>query len=116
MDVLEDVLGLNISGGDQPNTLLFRFRLVDPQEPEREFKLVADISEYEYKSESDLSLFFVSGGIKSKYLIHSVTRCDPAIPNLGEMIQELNDDRNIMAFIRRGKSNQRIHVGEELRS
>lgn len=51
VEVLEDILGLNIVGGDQPNTLLFRFRLVDPLEPEREFALVADVSEYEYKGE-----------------------------------------------------------------
>lgn len=49
VDALEDILGLNIVGGDGKDTLLFKFRLVDPMEPEREFALVADVSEYEYK-------------------------------------------------------------------
>lgn len=53
VEVLEDILGLNIVGGDQPNTLLFKFRLVDPLEPEREFALVADVSQYDYKGESN---------------------------------------------------------------
>jgi kinetochore protein Spc25 len=56
VEILEDILGLNIVGGDEPNTLLFRFRLVDPLEPEREFALVADVSEYAYKGELDLNV------------------------------------------------------------
>ncbi|KAI9637528.1 putative kinetochore protein SPC25 [Dioszegia hungarica] len=90
VEVLEDILGLNIVGGDQPNTLLFKFRLVDPLEPEREFALVADVSQYDYK----------------------VTRCDPPIPNLGVLVQQLNEDRNIMAFIKRARKAFRQLVPE----
>lgn len=32
-----------------------------------------------------------------------VTRCDPPIPNLGVLVQQLNEDRNIMGFIKRGQ-------------
>jgi kinetochore protein Spc25 len=33
-----------------------------------------------------------------------VTRCDPPIANLGILVQQLNEDRNIMGFIKRGQS------------
>ncbi|KLT44022.1 hypothetical protein CC85DRAFT_284056 [Cutaneotrichosporon oleaginosum] len=74
--VLEGALGLKIAGvGDC--RLLFTFTLIDEAKPDREFCFVLDVQE-EY----------------------AIPQCDPPIAT-GELIAQLNADRNLGAFVRR---------------
>ncbi|EIW67257.1 hypothetical protein TREMEDRAFT_64507 [Tremella mesenterica DSM 1558] len=75
---LEEALGWKVEGVKQ-DLLLMKFTLLDPSDPDREFSLVVDVSKPEY----------------------SVPNCSPPLPNLPELVKQLNTDREFFAFIKR---------------
>nr|ODN89080.1 hypothetical protein L203_02491 [Cryptococcus depauperatus CBS 7841] len=81
---LEEALGWRVEGINQ-DQLLMRFTLVDPEEPAREFSIILDVSKHDYR----------------------IPSCDPPIPSLPELLRQLNSDRDISAFVKKGKYNLR---------
>ncbi|WWC63294.1 uncharacterized protein I303_105894 [Kwoniella dejecticola CBS 10117] len=84
---LEESLGLRV----QPikrDILMIRFTLLDPLDPHREFSFLIDISKQGYK----------------------VPNCDPPLPNLPELLKQLNDDRDFFGFIKRARKSFRALI------
>ncbi|WVW85625.1 hypothetical protein I302_107663 [Kwoniella bestiolae CBS 10118] len=75
---LEDNIGFTVDG-IRPDLLMMRFTLLDPSDPAREFSFLIDISKQDY----------------------TVPNCDPPIPNLLELVRQLNHDREFYTFIKR---------------
>ncbi|KAK4688981.1 hypothetical protein P7C73_g1111, partial [Tremellales sp. Uapishka_1] len=74
---LEDAVGWKVEGVEN-DLLLMRFTLIDPEDPDREFSILVDVSKQQY----------------------SVPKCSPPIPTLPELVAQLYDDRNFFGFIK----------------
>jgi kinetochore protein Spc25 len=74
-----------------------RFTLIDPADPDREFSLIIDVSNHEYSGEFACAATVDSG------LTSTVPNCSPPITALPDMLRQLNDDRDLYGFIKRGK-------------
>ncbi|KAL7422769.1 kinetochore-associated Ndc80 complex subunit spc25 [Cryptotrichosporon argae] len=72
---MEAALGWKIAG-IQPNVLMMTFTLLDPSDPDREFQFVIDVSQQDY----------------------TVPNCAPPLPELPELLQQLNVDRDFLGF------------------
>lgn len=87
---------------DAEDVLLMRFTLVDPTEPDREFSMVVDISKDDYTGRSH---GIVSNTVRaSARCSQTVTKCEPMIPTLPDLLNQLNADRQFYSFIKRGES------------
>jgi kinetochore protein Spc25 len=74
-----------------------RFTLIDPADPNREFSILIDISKQEYSSK----LVITKGRNTADDLVPKVS---PHLPQLSEMLSDLNEDRDFTGFIKRGTS------------
>jgi kinetochore protein Spc25 len=63
------------------NRLLFTFTLIDAAHPDREFKFVIDTTNEAY----------------------TVPQCDPHLPAMPWLVDVLNSDGDLWAFIKKGK-------------
>lgn len=63
------------------NRLLLMFTLIDPAAPMREFSFVIDVSGQDY----------------------SVPQCDPPVASMPDLVAQLNADRDLHTFIKRGE-------------
>lgn len=79
--------------------LLMRFTLIDPDDPEREFSIVIDVSRQEYSGEFSFSID--APGPEAD--CPPVPNCSPPLPTLPELVRQLNTDRAFFEFIKRGK-------------
>lgn len=85
------------SADGSDDKLLMRFTLLDPADPEREFSIVMDISK------SDFSGVCPSSSCHCSFCIELmiVPNCSPPLPDLGELVSQLNADRDLSLFIKR---------------
>ncbi|OCF76175.1 kinetochore protein Spc25 [Kwoniella mangroviensis CBS 8886] len=84
---LEENVGFTVNG-IRPDLLMMRFTLLDHRDPTREFSFLIDISKQGY----------------------TVPNCDPPIPNLSELVRQLNHDRDIYTFIKRVRKSFRALI------
>ncbi|KAG8923977.1 kinetochore-associated Ndc80 complex subunit spc25 [Tulasnella sp. 418] len=89
---LQELLGWTIEGV-QKDMLLFRFTRIDPSDSEREFSLVLDVSQRDYR----------------------VTTSTPLLPTLPTLLAELNESRQFYVFVRRIRGAFVSYVEEEKR-
>ncbi|WVQ74941.1 hypothetical protein IAR50_004549 [Cryptococcus sp. DSM 104548] len=75
---MEEALGWKVEGIKE-DQLLMRFYLIDPDDPAREFSFIVDVSKQDY----------------------TVPNCDPPIPTLPQLVRQLNEDRDLFAFIKK---------------
>ena len=92
-------------GKDQ---ILVRFTHIDPLDRVREFSIVVDVTESTYKSTSHLTNHrFYSLTV----ICYTVPTASPLPPTLPFLLDELNDSRDIYAFIKHVR-----HAFEQLAS
>lgn len=81
-----------------------RFTLIDPNEPEREFSMLIDISSHAYSGMAVLDA--ASSAPKDDQVVadreEPVPKCEPVISNMPELVDRLNEDRDLYGFIKRG--------------
>lgn len=65
------------------NVLLMSFTQIDPSDPGKVYSLIIDMSS--------------SDG-------YEVPNCDPPLPNIHELVNKLNEDKQFYAFVKRGES------------
>ncbi|KAG9001106.1 kinetochore-associated Ndc80 complex subunit spc25 [Tulasnella sp. JGI-2019a] len=89
---LQSALGWIVEGVQQ-DLLLFRFTRIDPEEPEKEFTIVLDISTRSYR----------------------VTSSEPLLAVMPTLVDELNASRQFYDFARKLREAFYAHVEEEKR-
>ncbi|ORX91388.1 hypothetical protein K493DRAFT_339411 [Basidiobolus meristosporus CBS 931.73] len=78
LNFYEDKLALNIIG-DEEDRITFLFTNIDAKLPAREFKFTVDVSQRTYK----------------------VPVCQPMVPQLGSLLQSLNESRDFYSFVKK---------------
>ena len=97
----EDRLKCAIEGIDK-DKILIRFTHIDPADLTREFSLVVDVSSRAYKGTSPaLPSLSLLGSRVALTNVGPVPTTTPFLPNLPILLDELNESRDIYAFIRR---------------
>lgn len=92
-----------IEGVDE-DKILVRFTHIDNSDPQREFSLVLDVSGPSYKG-----IFLTRVLNHLTHLMFAVPTTTPFLPNLPILLDELNENQDIYAFIKRVR-----HEFEEL--
>lgn len=90
--------------GIEKDQLLVRFSHIDKDELEREFSFVLDVSSRAYRGQSPF-IFFFSFGIVTKRCVDGVVvilvlTSTPILPTLPIYVEELNESRDVYAFIK----------------
>ncbi|KAJ1675066.1 kinetochore-associated Ndc80 complex subunit spc25, partial [Spiromyces aspiralis] len=79
LEFFERVLGLEIRGGDRDNELVFVFTKVSTIYPDKPYLIAVDLSKRTYK----------------------VSRCEPAISKLDQLVDWLNETRDFYSFLKK---------------
>jgi len=90
LQVFESLMGWSVESV-QRDMLLFRFINVDPANPAREFSLVIDVSQKEYK----------------------VPTCTPLLPAMPDLVNTLNETGEFYTFVRNVRLAFREYALEE---
>ena len=86
--------------GIGPDQILVRFTHLDPTDPAREFSLVLDVSARAYKGPSVLRVPSSRCARADVRWRRAVPTTTPFLPTLPILLDELNESRDVYAFIR----------------
>jgi kinetochore protein Spc25 len=94
----EERLACKIEGVER-DRLLVRFARLDPTDPEREASFVIDIATQTFKGIYGFSWLCASTGAYADDC-YSVITASPQLPSMNILVSNLNESRDIYAFIR----------------
>ncbi|KAF9513909.1 hypothetical protein BS47DRAFT_1343728 [Hydnum rufescens UP504] len=91
----------------QRDMLLFRFINVDPANPAREFSLVTDVSQKEYKGA------YRHSRCRGSLTPFPVPTCTPLLPAMPDLVNTLNETGEFYTFVRNVRLAFREYALEE---
>lgn len=92
--------------GIDKDKILVRFTHVDPSDPQRECSIVIDVSGESYKGAQP------HAPVSTLLKCGTVPTTNPFLPNLPIMLDELNETRDIYAFIRQARQAFEQHIAK----